>query len=120
MSGLLVIGGGIAGQAVCEELRLRDADIPLTLLCGEARLPYDRIALSQLLAGEAGDEDLQLRPDEWYADRAIDVRVGARAAWLRPHQRLCGLEDGSVVGFEGAVLCTGSDPLVPPIPGVGL
>ena len=120
MSGVLVIGGGIAGQAVCEELRLRDGDVPVTLLCGEPRLPYDRIALSQLLAGEAADEDLQLRPDEWYADRAIGARIGARAAWLRPDRHLCGLEDGSVIGFEHAVLCTGSDPLVPPIPGVGM
>jgi nitrite reductase (NADH) large subunit len=120
MSAVLVIGGGIAGQAVCEELRRRDADVPLTLLCGEPRLPYDRIALSQLLGGELTAEDLRLRPCEWYTDRAIDIRVGVRADWLRPDRGLCGLSDGSLVGFERAVVCTGSDPLVPPIPGVEL
>jgi nitrite reductase [NAD(P)H] large subunit len=120
VSGVLVIGGGIAGQSVCEELRSRDADVPLTLLCGEPRLPYDRIALSQLLAGEAAGDDLQLRPAEWYADRAIDVRVGARATRLDTDRRRCDLDGGGSLAFERAVLCTGSDPLVPPIPGTQL
>jgi len=39
MSGVLVIGGGIAGQAVCEELRDRDPKTPITLVCAEDRLP---------------------------------------------------------------------------------
>ena len=33
--GILVVGGGIAGQAVCEAVRARDPHVPLTLVCGE-------------------------------------------------------------------------------------
>ena len=47
---IVVLGGGIAGQAVVEAVRERDRDVPLTLLCGEPRLPYDRVRLSELLA----------------------------------------------------------------------
>ncbi|HEX6944963.1 MAG TPA: FAD-dependent oxidoreductase, partial [Casimicrobiaceae bacterium] len=117
---VLVIGGGIAGQAVCEELRSRDADVPITLLCAEPRLPYDRVVLSHLLSGEATADELQLRPDEWYAARRIDVRLGARAERLDPEAGLCELADGTSLAFERAVVCTGSDPLVPPIPGTDL
>lgn len=120
MSGVLVVGGGIAGQAVCEELRRRDAETPLTLVCGEPRLPYDRVALSHVLCGESSVDDLQIRPDAWYADRRIDVRVGVTATALDPDAGTCSLSDGDVVRFERAVLCTGSDPLVPPIAGTGL
>ena len=35
MGGFLVIGGGIAGQAVCEAVRELDQHTPLTLVCGE-------------------------------------------------------------------------------------
>src|SRR5689334_7117772 len=115
---VLVVGGGIAGQAVCEEVRRRDPHTPITLLCGEPRLPYDRVILSQLLSGELGEEDLQLRPEAWYADRDIDVRLGARARSLG--DGICELDDGTALSFGRAVLCTGSDPLVPPIPGTGL
>src|SRR3954454_11750731 len=113
---VLIVGGGIAGQAVCEALRARDADLPITLLCGEPRLPYDRVILSHLLSGEAGEEDLQLRPAEWYRDRRVDVRVAARAQTLDPERGVCELQDGTALAFARAVLCTGSDPLVPPIP----
>src|SRR3954451_5515983 len=117
---VLIVGGGIAGQAVCEALRARDPELPITLLCGEPRLPYDRVVLSHLLSGEAAEEDLQLRPAEWYRDRHVDVRVAARARTLDADRGVCELEDGTELPFSRAVLCTGSDPLVPPIPGTGL
>src|SRR5436190_11461219 len=117
---VLIVGGGIAGQAVCEALRARDADLPITLLCGEPRLPYDRVVLSHLLSGEATEEDLQLRPAEWYADRRVTVYTGARAARLDSEAGICELEDGRLLMFDRAVVCTGSDPLVPAIPGTGL
>jgi len=45
---VLVVGGGIAGQAVLEAVREHDREIELTLACAEPRLPYDRVALSTL------------------------------------------------------------------------
>ncbi|MEA2448666.1 MAG: nitrite reductase large subunit, partial [Thermoleophilaceae bacterium] len=93
---------------------------PITLVCAEDRLPYDRVALSHLLAGEADPLGLQLRPDDWYADRRVDVRLGVRAERLDPDAGVCELSDGSTVRFDRAVLCTGSDPLLPPIDGIDL
>jgi NADPH-dependent 2,4-dienoyl-CoA reductase/sulfur reductase-like enzyme len=61
---ILVVGGGIAGQAVVEAIREHDALTPVTLACAEPRLPYDRVALSTLLAG--GEELGSLRPASWY------------------------------------------------------
>src|SRR3954463_14162870 len=112
---VLVVGGGIAGQAVCEELRRRAPHVPVTLLCGEDRLPYDRVVLSHLLSGEATEEELQLRPAGWYADPRVDVRLGTRARRLDAEAGLCEFEDGTSLAFDRAVICTGSDPLVPPI-----
>ena len=117
---VLVIGGGIAGQAVCEELRRRDPDVPITLVCGEPRLPYDRVVLSHLLSGEATAEELQLRPEEWYADRRIAVRLDTRVERLDAEAGRAELSDGTTLAFSRAVLCTGSDALVPPIPGTDL
>ncbi|HMJ04164.1 MAG TPA: hypothetical protein VK506_14580, partial [Conexibacter sp.] len=82
MSGILVIGGGIAGQSVVERVRDRDPAVAIALLCKEPELPYDRVALSHLLAGETGRAELQLRPREWYADHSVDVRLGAAVASL--------------------------------------
>ncbi len=116
----MVVGGGIAGQAFCEALRKRDAGVAITLVCGEPRLPYDRVNLSTLLVSGAAPETLQLRPAEWYEDNAIDVRLGERVQWLHPDAGACELSSGEQLDFRWAVLATGSDPLMPPIPGIDL
>ena len=118
--GVLVIGGGIAGQAVCEALRARDADVALTLVCGEAERPYDRVRLGALLTGEEDVAGLRLRPDAWYEDARVRVLAGRRVIELDPESGAAALEDGTVLHFEHAVLCTGSDPLVPPVEGAHL
>ena len=118
--GVLVIGGGIAGQAVCEAVRARDRDVALTLVCGEAERPYDRVRLGALLTGEDDVVGLRLRPDAWYEDARVRVLAGRRATGLDPDAGTAELEDGTVLHFDRAVLCTGSDPLVPPIDGAEL
>lgn len=117
---ILVIGGGIAGQAVVEELRRRDAAIGLTLVCGEQAAPYDRVRLSHLLAGEATPDELRLRPDEWYADRGVELLLGRTVAALDLDGGVATLDDGRVLGFDQVALSTGSEALLPPLPGLDL
>ncbi|WP_354700791.1 Nitrite reductase [NAD(P)H] [Paraconexibacter sp. AEG42_29] len=114
---ILVIGGGIAGQAVVEQVRDRDSRVPITFLCGEDRLPYDRVSLSRILAEGEDPAVLQLRPDAWYADRGIDVRLNAWVTAVDPDAGTATLAGGETLPFDRAVLCTGSDAFVPPIPG---
>jgi nitrite reductase (NADH) large subunit len=117
---LIVIGGGIAGQAVVEAVRARDRDVPVRLICAEDALPYDRVALSTLLAGDGDPAGLALRPAEWYRDAGVAVELGVRVTALDPESGAVTLADGRSLGFSAAVICTGSDPLIPPLPGVGL
>src|SRR4051812_32600125 len=105
---ILVIGGGIAGQAVCEATRQLHPDVPITLVCGEEHPPYDRVRLGQLLTPGATVDELRLRPDAWYDDHAITLRLGTRVTALDPDAQSATLADGTVLHFEHAVLCTGS------------
>jgi nitrite reductase (NADH) large subunit len=110
---VLIVGGGIAGQAVCEQLAPR---AQVTLACGEPRLPYDRVSLGRLLAGDTPDA-LQLRPEDWYSDRGVDVRLGTWIAALDPEAGTALTGDGELLEYDRVVLCTGSDALVPPMDG---
>lgn len=120
--GILVVGGGIAGQAVCEAVRSRDPHVPLTLVCGEEHAPYDRVRLGALLEPDGSVEDLRLRPDAWYEDSRVTVLTGVRVGALDPDAGTATLDDaaGTVLHFDRVVLCTGSDALVPPLPGSDL
>ncbi|HET9073864.1 MAG TPA: nitrite reductase large subunit NirB [Solirubrobacteraceae bacterium] len=115
---VLVIGGGIAGQAVCEQLDGHACAI--TLVCGEPHLPYDRVNLGRLLKGAepANVEDLLLRPATWYADRGIEVHLETWIEQLDPERRLATTHSGTEIPFDYAVLCTGSTALVPPLANV--
>jgi nitrite reductase (NADH) large subunit len=119
-TGILVIGGGIAGQAVCEAVRSRDPHVPLTLVCGEDHLPYDRVRLGALLDADGSVDALRLRPDAWYEDANVALHLGRRVATLNPDAGFATLDgpDAQVLHFDRVVLCTGSDALVPPFEGV--
>jgi nitrite reductase (NADH) large subunit len=121
---IIVVGGGIAGQAVCEAIRDRDPDVPVVMICGEPRLPYDRVRLSEILVSGESAEALALRPPEWYADRGVEVRLGAWVTGLDPVAGLVTVASGSAVGeplhYSQLVLATGSQPLMPPIEGIDL
>ncbi|MDQ6775375.1 MAG: nitrite reductase large subunit NirB [Actinomycetota bacterium] len=110
---VLVIGGGIAGQSMCEQL---GDGASVTLVCGEPHLPYDRVSLGRLLTGEAL-RSLQLRPEAWYEDHSIELRLGTKVTSLDAHAGRATTCGGEVLRFDRAVLCTGSDPFVPPLPG---
>ena len=115
-SRVLVIGGGIAGQAVCE--RLSGRGVAVALVCGEPHLPYDRVNLGKLLSGAAPDVTaLQLRPDTWYADHGIDVRLSTWVTKLDADAGRARTDRGDAIAFDRAVLCTGSTALVPSLPG---
>ncbi len=117
---VIVVGGGIAGQAVCEALREHDEALPVTLLCAEPRLPYDRVRLSEILVSGASAQTLQLRPPEWFEDQRVDVLTGRRVVAVRAAERAIELDDGAALEYATLVLATGSNPLLPPIPGIDL
>ncbi len=122
-AGVVVVGGGIAGQALCEALRDRDPDVPLTLVCGEERLPYDRVRLSEILVSGQDPDELALRPGEWFEDHDLRVLLGCRVVGLAAGSngtRALACEDGRVIPFDRLALATGSQPLMPPWPGIDL
>ncbi len=120
---VVVVGGGIAGQSLCERLRERDADVRVTLVCAEPHLPYDRVHLSDLLAGEEPTGplgELQLRPEEWYDDNRINVLTDTKVERIDPYAHELELSTGDTLGYDKLALAIGSQPLLPPIPGIDL
>lgn len=118
--GVVVVGGGIAGLAVCESLRDRDDAVPITLVCAEPRLPYDRVRLSEILVSGASAQTLQLRPQEWFDDHDVRPLLGRRVDAVRAADHVLVLDDGTHLPYGRLVLATGSTALMPPIDGIDL
>src|SRR6266403_1867040 len=78
---IVIVGGGAAGFAAAEMLRRQDYRGSIVMLSNEAAPPVDRPNLSKdYLAGSAPEDWLPLRPDDFYADAGIDLRLGTEVA----------------------------------------
>ena len=115
---LVVVGGGMAAVRLVEELCSRGYDGAVTVLADEDHAPYNRILLSAVLEGDHSPDALTLRSAAWFADRGVDLRLGARVLEVDREAREVMLVDGERIGYDRLVLATGSIPTLPPIRGL--
>jgi NADPH-dependent 2,4-dienoyl-CoA reductase/sulfur reductase-like enzyme/nitrite reductase/ring-hydroxylating ferredoxin subunit len=109
---VVVVGGGAAGDAAADMLRREGFAGRVTLLSADAAPPYDRPNLSKgFLAGATPDSANPLRPDGFYADRDIDLKLGAVVGRLEPAARFVELTDGTRYDYGALLLATGAAPV---------
>jgi nitrite reductase (NADH) large subunit len=115
---LVVVGGGMAAQRFIERLVAGSGarDYSIVLLCEELPLPYDRIHLAFVLEGKS-PRSLSFRDESWYASHGIEVRSKDAVLAIEPERRVVRTDSGHEIAYDQLVLATGSQPVVPPIPG---
>ncbi len=119
-SSVVIVGAGAAGNSAAEKLRREGYAEKITLLNAEASLPVDRPNLSKdYLAGNAPEEWLPLRSDDFYREQHIEL-LAQPAKSLNLSQKTVTLADGSELGYGALLLSTGASPIVLPIPGARL
>jgi len=110
-AGVLIVGGGLAGQRCAETLRRRGYEGPVRILCAESEPPYDRPPLSKgVLAGSVEEATTAFRDPGWYAENEVELQVGNRAAGLEPGARLVFLEGGEPVPYGKLLIASGGEP----------
>lgn len=115
---IVIVGGGAAGFAAAEMLRRQDYRGGIMMLSNEAAAPVDRPNLSKdYLAGSAPEDWLPLKPDGFYTEAAIDLRVRAEVISIDTKIRNVVLSGGDVIPYDRLLLATGAEPVRLPIPG---
>jgi 3-phenylpropionate/trans-cinnamate dioxygenase ferredoxin reductase subunit len=109
MGRVVILGAGHAGGSAAAYLRQYGYEGPITLVGDEPVLPYQRPPLSKAwLKGEAGQDDLQLRPESFYAEQDIKLRLGVRARRIDREARQVVLDDGEALPYDTLILATGA------------
>ena len=115
---IVIVGGGAAGFAAAEMLRRHKYQGSIVMLSNDDAPPVDRPNLSKdYLAGSAPEEWVPLRPDEFYAENGIDLRLKTDVRSIDVRARAVSLSDGSTVPYDRLLLATGAEPVRLPIPG---
>ena len=121
MSDSVVIAG--AGQAAAQaiiSLRQGGYSGEIVLVGDEPYLPYQRPPLSKkFLAGEVERERLYLRPEQYYRDQRVELRLGERVESIDTAARRVRV-GGRELSYGKLLLATGSTVRRVPIPGADL
>lgn len=116
---VVIVGAGPAGNACAEALRRARYAGPITMFGAEATVPVDRPNLSKdYLAGNAPEEWIPLRGEDFYREHDIALTVGARVAAIDVARKTVSLASGETHPYGALVLATGAQPVRPPIPGI--
>jgi len=115
---IVIIGGGAAGFAAAEMLRREQFAGSIAILSNDDAPPVDRPNLSkEYLAGTASEDWLPLRPDGWYSQNGIDLRLQANVVAIDPRSREVALAGGGRIAYDRLLLATGAEPVRLSIPG---
>ena len=118
---IVIVGGGLAGATAARTLRVEGYGGPVILLAGERHHPYVRPPLSkEYLLAKAGDDALPVVPADWYADNAVELRLGTPVTGIDPAARTVAFGDGRTLDFAALLLATGARPRRLPLPGSDL
>jgi|KBSSwiStaDraftv2_1062776.scaffolds.fasta_scaffold00748_34 nitrite reductase (NADH) large subunit len=117
---LVVVGNGMAGIRAVEEILSRNGSelFDITVFGDEPYGNYNRIMLSNVLAGADDTEEIYLNPLDWYVDNEIDLRAGVRVVKIDRFARVVFADDGTSMHYDRLILATGSRSFFPPMDGM--
>jgi assimilatory nitrate reductase electron transfer subunit len=117
MTRLVVVGNGMVGSRFVEDLLAADSTgrYDVTVVGAEACEPYNRVLLSEVVAGK---HDLAALTLPTPTSPRLTVLRGAAASHLDREDRVVVTAEGARIRYDRLVLATGSAARVPPLPGL--
>ncbi|MBC7783636.1 MAG: NAD(P)/FAD-dependent oxidoreductase [Burkholderiales bacterium] len=115
---LVIIGHGMAGSRLLDELQSRHAGTRyrITVYGEEPGAAYNRILLSKVLGG-ADPDTIRMKAETWHPGDDVTLVPRTRVDRIDSANRLLHLSDGSTEPYDIAIIATGSRPFIPKIEG---
>src|SRR5579871_3421572 len=118
---IVIVGAGQAADQAIHTLRRKGFTGKLTVVGDEPCLPYQRPPLSKkFLAGALERDRLLFHPEHFYAEHAVETRLGRRVEEIDRANRRIRLDDGTQLAYDALVLATGSRARPLLVPGADL
>jgi 3-phenylpropionate/trans-cinnamate dioxygenase ferredoxin reductase component len=115
---VLIVGAGHGGAQAAIMLRQLGFAGSVAVVGDEPELPYERPPLSKdYLAGEKGFDRLLIRPERFWAERNVTMRLGERVVSVDADSHEVMTDAGERIGFGKLVWAAGGRPRALPCPG---
>ena len=115
---VVLVGNGIAGVTAARHVRKADSSARITLVSGETREPFARTALMYIYMGVLTQRHTWLYEERFWEENRIG-RVVGQARGLDAARGVLDV-DGESMAYDRLLIATGSTPVLPDWPGVGL
>jgi NAD(P)H-nitrite reductase large subunit len=113
----VIVGASAAGLAAAQAIRETDKKTPLTIISHE-NLVYSRIAITNYLMGDIPLDRMTLFKGDYWEKNNIKTAFNKKVVQILPKKHHIVLEDGEKIKYFKLLLCTGSKPIIPKIPGI--
>ena len=118
---VVIVGTGHGGAQAAIALRQRGHEDSIMMIGREQSPPYERPPLSkEYLAGEKPFERIMIRPEQFWAERNIELRLGNGVSEIDAMRHEVTLSDGSRIGYRKLIWAGGGDPRRLGVPGANL
>ncbi len=108
---VIIVGAGHGGAQAGIALRQNGFEGRVLVIGREPEIPYERPPLSkEYLAREKTFERICIRPEKFWVDKAIEMRLSSEVVAIDPAARTVKLGDGSQVQYGKLIWATGGDP----------
>lgn len=115
---VVIVGTGHGGAQAAIALRQQGHEESIMMIGRDPMPPYERPPLSkEYLAGDKGFERIMIRPEKFWADKGIDLRLGSGVAEIDWMKHELTLSDGTAIGYRKLIWSGGGDPRRLPCPG---
>ena len=115
---VVIIGAGHAAGQAAASLRQKKFAGDIVIIGDEPYVPYQRPPLSKAyLAGDLDTERLYVKPEKYYPEHGVDLRVNTLATAVDRDSKTVTLDNGDSITYDKLVFATGSRVRQLPIPG---
>ena len=118
---VVIVGAGHAAGQVIASLKQKKFAGEIVVVGEESHLPYQRPPLSKkFLSGDLPAERLNFKPESFYEDDNIKMRLNTRAASIDRRGKVLLTESGEAINWDKLVLAIGSRVRTIPVEGTDL
>ena len=107
---VVIVGSGHGGAQAAIALRQNGHEDSILMVSRDRNPPYERPPLSkEYLAGDKPFERIMIRPEKFWADKNIDLRLGCNVNEIDPVRHELSLSDDSAVTYRKLIWAGGGD-----------